>query len=117
MITNQVKAAADAPAPAAPAPARPAAVAHSLFFPAGAKDVRQVDLYREFLRWPTFLWIPLSVAVLVAVGLHHQIAAVPCGVLLATIATLHAARRACARVTARAALAAMVPQPRAHGDR
>ena len=97
--------------------ARPAA--GSLFFPAGAEDVRQRDLALEFLRWPMILSLPLSVAILTVIGMHSFVAAVPCGVLLATAAVLTAARRACARVTSQstqATVTALVPKPRAgHG--
>lgn len=96
-------------APAAPSKAEEH---YSFLRPAGAGDVRQRDLMRELLRWPTILLLPISVAVLTAVGLHHPLAAIPCGVMLATIATVTAARRACSRVVMQAAVTSLVPAPR-----
>ncbi|HEX3706614.1 MAG TPA: hypothetical protein VHV76_08295 [Mycobacteriales bacterium] len=91
----------------------------SLFFPAGAKDVRHSDLMRELLRWPMILSLPLSVAILTVIGMQSLVAMVPCGVVLATVAVVTAAHRACARVTsrnARAVVTALVPSPRSgHG--
>lgn len=84
--------------------------------PAGlSEDVRQGDVYREFLRWPTFLWIPGIVTILAVVAMRSFIVAVPVAFLLTTFACVFALRRARARLAARVAragLVGLVPRPR-----
>jgi hypothetical protein len=80
--------------------------------------VTQRDLVRELVRWPAVLFIPLSVFVLVMVGLHlAAIAIVPLGAALATVATVTAARRASARAVAQRerAVLSLMPTPRSGG--
>lgn len=69
----------------------------SLLLPAGSEQIRQRDMIREFTRFPTILSLPASVAILVFVASHSLLAAAPCGVLLATVATIYALHRAIAR--------------------
>ncbi|HWC36181.1 MAG TPA: hypothetical protein VG650_15350 [Mycobacteriales bacterium] len=79
------------------------------------KDVEQSDVYREFLRWPTFLWIPGIVVALTWVASKSLLAAVPVAFGLTTVACLFALRAARARLAerlSRAGLIGLVPQPR-----
>jgi hypothetical protein len=86
-----------------------------LLRPPGVEQLTQSELYREFLRWPMFLFLPASVAVLVVIGMQSLVAAAVCAPLLATIATVAATRRACARMIARSVkttVTELIPQPR-----
>jgi Flp pilus assembly protein TadB len=88
----------------------------SLLLPAGHEQVRQRDLLREFLRFPTVVWLPASVTILVVVGLQSLLAAAPSAVALATAATIHALHRASARTSRRNAVS-LVPQQRLANER
>jgi Flp pilus assembly protein TadB len=88
----------------------------SLLLPAGSEHVRQRDLVREFLRLPTVMWLPGTVAVLVVVGLHSLLLAAPCAVALSTVATIHTLHRASARAIKNSA-ASLIPQQRLANER
>jgi hypothetical protein len=83
-------------------------------------DLRQRDLYREFARWPSMLWLPAIVAVLTIVGMHSVLAAVPCALALSTAAVLTSVHRACKRLHARSEIAAitdLIPYQRSANSR
>jgi hypothetical protein len=88
---------------------------NGLLFPPGVEDVRRRDVALGFLRWPTILCLPLSVAALIVIGLQSLVVGAVCAPVFATISTLLVVRRASARVTARNArttLTELVPTPR-----
>ena len=104
-------AATDAVAPAARvAPVVP----RSRLLPAGAEHVTRGELAREFLRWPTLLWLPIEVTMLVLVGLASPLAAVPVALLISTVATVNATRRAAGKKASpnAASFMAELPKPR-----
>jgi hypothetical protein len=83
------------------------------------QDVEPADVYREFLRLPTLLWIPVSVALLVYVALHSFLLMVPCAVVLSTITSFSALARARARLAERhlrALTMGLIPVPRSGTD-
>lgn len=78
-------------------------------------DVRSRDLYREFLRFPTLLCIPVAVALLSVVAMQSILIAVPCAVVLSTVMAFIALGRARGRLVSRLAtkgLVGMVPAQR-----
>jgi hypothetical protein len=91
----------------------------SKLLPPGAEDISVGQLYRELVRWPTMLWLPAAVAVIVVVGLQSLVAAVPCAVVVSTFAICDATRRAAHRIAARGAAATvteLLPRPRLGSD-
>lgn len=88
----------------------------SLLLPAGSEQIRQRDMLREFVRFPSLLWLPASIAILVFVATHSLLAAAPCGVLLSTVATIHTLHRASARASGRAATT-LIPRQRLANER
>jgi hypothetical protein len=92
----------------------------SKLLPPGAEDLNVGQLYRELVRWPTMLWLPAAVAVIVMVALQSVLAAVPCAIVVSTLAICDATRRAARRVAAResaATVTELLPRPRFGAER